>query len=136
MDLKQFKLSSGEEIIALVVEWPDEDSLDIVIRNPVKIHSVLGPDGNFYHTLKPFMVYQFAEDNLIILNASNIIAEGNPNKIVSNQYDRTIKDLLSENEEPVYKKVSPPKVMKRDLGEDSSAEIIDLIFGENKRTVH
>ena len=133
MDLKQFKLSSGEEIITLVVEWPDEDSLDIVIRNPLKIHSMIGPDGNFYHQLKPFMVYQFAEDNLMILNSSTIIAEGNPNKIVTKQYDRVMKDLLKKDEEPEEDPVivDPKEIFEEEM---DPKEIFELLHG--RKTIH
>lgn len=133
MDLKQFKLSSGEEIIALVLEWPEEDSLDIVIRNPLKVHSMLGPDGNFYHQLKPFMVYQFAEDNLMILNAGTIIAEGNPNKIVTKQYDRVMKDLLKKDEEPEEDPVivDPKEIFEEEM---DPKEIFELLHG--RKTIH
>ena len=133
MDLKQFKLSSGEEIVTLVMEWPDEDSLDIVIRNPLKIHSMVGPDGNFYHQLKPFMVYQFAEDNLMILNSSTIIAEGNPNKIVTKQYDRVMKDLLKKDEEPEEDPVivDPKEIFEEEI---DPKEIFELLHG--RKTIH
>lgn len=133
MDLKQFKLSSGEEIVTLVVEWPDEDSLDIVVRNPLKVHSMMGPDGNFYHQLKPFMLYQFAEDNLMILNAGTIIAEGNPNKIVTKQYDRVMKDLLKKDEEPEEDPViiDPKEIFEEEI---DPKEIFELLHG--RKTIH
>ena len=62
-EIKQFKLSNGDEIVCDVVEWPDVDgdSPDIVVRNVFKI-VVAGvkssKDSIRYYQFRPWMVHQ------------------------------------------------------------------------------
>ena len=102
MEIKQFKLSSGEEIVCEVIEWPDvdEDEADIVVRNIFKIISIdQTVSGNRYYTFKPWMVFQDEPDMFQTINMNHIIGEANPSQKLLEQYFTMIKGELSEDSE-------------------------------------
>jgi hypothetical protein len=89
-DDRHFKLTNGEEILCQVVEWNGDDTPDILIRNAMKIVSVQSPDGSFYHSFKPWMLFIDQPDNLITLNHMQVIGEALPNKTVLEQYQKAL----------------------------------------------
>jgi len=102
MEIKQFKLSSGEEIVCEVIEWPDvdEDEADIVVRNIYKIIAIdQTVSGNRYYTFKPWMVFQDEPDMFQTINMNHIIGEANPSQKLLEQYFTMIKGELSEDSE-------------------------------------
>lgn len=99
MEIKQFKLNTGEEIVCQVIEWPEEDSYELILRNAMKIQPIMGNDGTVYYTLKSFLTGQISSDNLILLNSSQIVAEANPNDEVIDQYEKSLSAYLGEKED-------------------------------------
>ena len=102
MEIKQFKLSSGEEIVCEVIEWPDvdEDMAEIVVRNIYKIIAIdQTVSGNRYYTFKPWMVFQDEPDMFQTINMNHIIGEANPSQKLLEQYFTMIKGELSEDSE-------------------------------------
>lgn len=102
MEIKQFKLSSGEEIVCEVIEWPDlgEDIADIVVRNIFKVVSIdQTVSGNRYYTFKPWMVFQDEPDMFQTINMNHIIGEANPSQKLLEQYFTMMKGELSEDSE-------------------------------------
>ena len=98
-EVKQFKLSNGDEIVCDVVEWPDydQDVSDIVIRNAFQLIGY-GPnkEGISYYQFKPWMVYQDDPAFVQVLNNNHIIAEANPPEELLEQFVR----ILQENASP------------------------------------
>lgn len=107
MELKQFKLSSGEEIICEVIEWPDpeEDSADIVVRNVLKIVGVNQPTGNRYYSFTPWMVFQNEEDSLQMLNDNHILGEANPSEKLIEQYFIAVKGETTDESEAAKEEI-------------------------------
>jgi len=102
MEIKQFKLSSGEEIVCEVLEWPDadEDIADIVVRNIFKVVAIdQTVSGNRYYTFKPWMVFQDEPDMFQTINMNHIIGEANPSQKLLEQYFTMMKGELSEDSE-------------------------------------
>lgn len=102
MEIKQFKLSSGEEIVCEVIEWPDvdEDVAEIVVRNIFKIVAIEQTvSGNRYYTFKPWMVFQDEPDMFQTINMNHIIGEANPSQKLLEQYFNILKGELSEDSE-------------------------------------
>jgi len=74
-EIKQFKLTTDDEIICEVLDW-NEDG-DVTIRHAYRIVHVEDPDKGYrYYYLRPFMVFQ--EDQLQILNSGHIVCEALP----------------------------------------------------------
>jgi hypothetical protein len=90
--IRQFKLTSSEEIIAEILYWPEDedDDQDIIIVSAMKIQSVINPDGNSFHTIRPWMTYQTSKKNPIKLNYGQVIGEAIPTDDVINQWKITV----------------------------------------------
>jgi len=101
MDIKQLKLSSGEEILASIIDWDQEE---IVCRNALKLLTIPDPNtGNIYHTLRPWMLFQCSDENIITINPSHLIGIANPEEKIVNQYLDTVNYLIEkgiEEEDP------------------------------------
>ena len=85
---KQFKLTSGEEVICELVETNDEDGItDIIIRRAMKI--VTSDDmesATRYYTFKPFVTFQEDTTDLLALNSVHIVSESTPSEVVMSHY--------------------------------------------------
>lgn len=110
-DIRQLKLTTGAEIICQVVEWPDEDSADMVIRNAVEIVSASAlmasatgptPDAYRYHTFRPWMTMQEGDGLFLTLNSNHIVGEALPTKKIMDYYNKIIENtnkLVAEDQE-------------------------------------
>jgi len=95
MNLKQFKLTNDDEIVCEVVEAPNEDTGDIIIRKVLKIFSAEDYDNNVrYYSFKPWISFQDDIDNLSVLNIGHIIGETNPSKTLTLHYSGAIKEVV------------------------------------------
>ena len=88
-DVKQFKLSDGEEVICDVIDWPENGEKEIVVRNAMKIALVVSSDNlESYYTFKPWVQYIESADEYIIINSDHIIGTSNPNQYLLYQFDK------------------------------------------------
>jgi len=95
--LRQFKLSSGEDIIAEVLEWPDDDNVDVLVRNAYRIISVES-NMTFYYTFKPWMILQGDPEMFMTININHIVGEAAPALNVIDHYQRAIKTSIEQLE--------------------------------------
>lgn len=101
-DIKQFKLTNGDELVCEVIEWPGEDeddSQDIVVRNAYKIVAFESdPAGNRYYTFRPWMIYQQDPEMMQIINGYHVVGEANPTSKVIEHYLNAVKQENEDNE--------------------------------------
>lgn len=104
-NIKHFKLTSGEEIICEVIEWADEENVDLVIRRAVKLN-ILDDDtkGIRYYNLKPWMTMQEGDDMFITLNSNHIISEANPTGVILKHFYECVENAKLTEEE-ISKKI-------------------------------
>jgi|TARA_R110000803_G_scaffold34404_3_gene75120 hypothetical protein len=93
MEVKQFKLSSGEEILAEVVQWQDDDDIEVLIRKAMRLVMMENEEGFKYYAFRPWMVYQESNDDLIILLATHIVGIGFPTDSLLVQWDEAVADM-------------------------------------------
>ena len=89
-EVRQFKLASGDEIVTEVVEQEVseiEDQFTMVIRRPMKI-ALQWNENRRWYMLNPWMVHQDRNTDVIVFDASYIVAIGNPSTDVLDEYDR------------------------------------------------
>lgn len=96
--IRQMKMTNGDEIICEVVEWDEEDSPAIVIRNALKIETLSRVDGNRVHILRPWMIFQIGEGVFQTLNSDHVMAEASPTDEVIKEYYRAVN---FENDEEI-----------------------------------
>ena len=90
-ETKQFKLTSGEEVIAEVVQWNMDDETEIVVRKAMKLVMGETEGGNYrYYSFRPWMVYQENLKDFIILNAAHIVGIAQPVDSILIQYEEAL----------------------------------------------
>ena len=90
-ETKQFKLTSGEEVIAEVVQWNMDDETEIVVRKAMKLVMGETEGGNYrYYSFRPWMVYQENLQDFIILNAAHIVGIAQPVDSILIQYEEAL----------------------------------------------
>lgn len=99
MNYLQFKLSTGDEIVCEVVDEPEDDDPNIVIRNAMKVFTIEGPDGTRYHTFRPWMTYQDRQSYLQLLNVNHIVGESKPSEMLVQQFMKAIQNENERGEE-------------------------------------
>jgi len=131
-DIKQFKLTNGDEIICEVVEWPDEESDSIVVRNAVQLinRSGMPGDGRYYVTIKPWMVLQDEPDLFQVLYGQHVISEATPTNEMLKQYFEAISD------EPVEDKVREyVDDLRQSLTEELAAALTKLYDSDGNNVI-
>jgi len=94
-ETKQFKIATGEEIIAEVVQWNMDDEQEVVLRKAMKLHLGERAEDNFrYYSFRPWMVYQESPNDFIILNAAHIVGIAQPIQSLIHQYHDALQGML------------------------------------------
>ena len=124
MDLRQFKLSGGEEVMCEVVEFHEEEDA-IVVRKALKLYAIesMNPSGVRFFAFRPYMMYQLEPEAFQIIQCSHIMAEAAPSKDLINEYFISLEGLTSDNNEDDVKKTAEKKArqyMSNQEGLDSS----------------
>ena len=99
MNLIQFKLTNGEELVCEVVQEPDDDDINLVIRNALKIITLEDREtGTRIYSFRPWMVYQDYPDLLQLLNINHILGEAKPNKVLATQFYQALQQEKAQAE--------------------------------------
>lgn len=92
-DFKQFKLTSGEEIICEVVEWIEEGQCEIIVRDIMTIAPSMTSLQEKVYVFKPWLHYIESREELVMINSAHVIATVAPNPILLEQYQRAIVEM-------------------------------------------
>tara|TARA_B100000900_G_scaffold409324_1_gene425057 strand:- start:840 stop:1301 length:462 start_codon:yes stop_codon:yes gene_type:complete len=93
MNLKQFKLTNGDEIICEVIEDAANEG-SLVIRKALKINSAEDYENNVrYYSFRPLVSFQDNFDELVIVNVGHIITESLPSKTLVMHYSGAVKEV-------------------------------------------
>lgn len=157
-EVRQFKLASGEEIVCEIIQWHNEDELEIVVRKTMQLVVTEVASGMKYYSFRPWMVYQENSEDFIVLNGNHVVGIGYPNDMLINQFNEAVtemhnqhiqreKEFASErgDEYQDVEKINKmtkavmkeAKKIEEYLGQisgDSDSNI--LIFDPSKRTLH
>lgn len=97
MNYTQFRLSNGDEIVAQVVQEPEGEEVNIVIRNAmmvIRTENIV--EGFRYYSFRPWMSFQLNDEYMQLLNYSHIVGEARPDKVLLDQYKRAIRNEKDE----------------------------------------
>jgi len=107
---KQLVLSSGDQVILEPLEW-QIDELEMAAINIFQIISVRDEGGHpLVHLMEPWIPDQIGPDHISTIQTNHIIAISNPTEDTTNAYIASIQYYLD----------------RKDIGEESSGEIINL----------
>lgn len=91
---KQFKLTNSEEIICEIIQWDTEEDSSIVIRGALRLVTMEDYDkGVRLFAFRPWMGFADDPETLQTLNASHIIGELTPSKIITTHYRSTLEKI-------------------------------------------
>lgn len=122
-DIKQFKLTSGEEIICEVIEWATEQYSDIVTRRCFMIKTAFDKDGIRFYSFRPYMALQEGPEMYITMNNNHIISEGNPDETLVKHYRDAVRaSEMTESE--VEEKLDELVNRMREMQDDSDGNVI------------
>ena len=126
-EIKQFKLSNGEELICEVIQWDDEDSSAIIIRAGMQLVTNTNiKTGIKLFTFKPWL--SFNEDPTVLqsINAAHVIAEGAPSKDMLIMYT----SCLSKLKKFVKEKDEYPPIDLDEYGDLTDEELQEVLEEE------
>lgn len=92
-EIKQFKLTNGEEILCEVLQWEDHGDIEILVRKAMRLILLENHEGVKYYAFRPWMVYQENNDDLIIINTDHIVGMGYPTRSLLIQYNEACADM-------------------------------------------
>jgi hypothetical protein len=92
-EVRQFKLASGEEIVCEVIQWNNEEELELVVRKAMKLVMGEMETGVRYYSFRPWMVYQENPEDLLVLNGNHVIGIAYPPESLTTQYDEAVDDM-------------------------------------------
>lgn len=122
----QFKLSNGDEIIVNVIQEPEGEDINIVIKDAMMIVRSEEVDSGFrYYSLRPWMSFQLNSDYFQLLNYSHIVGEAKPDKQLVIQYEKAIENEMGPTREDDEQEIEMLKSLYRnatDEEEDLDAE--------------
>ena len=122
----QFKLSNGDEIIVNVLQEPEGEDINIVIKDAMMIVRSEEVDSGFrYYSLRPWMSFQLNSDYFQLLNYSHIVGEAKPDKQLVIQYEKAIENEMGPTREDDEQEIEMLKSLYRnatDEEEDLDAE--------------
>lgn len=99
MNHTQFRLSNGDEIIAQVVQEPEGDDVNIVVRNAMMITRTENLETGYrYYSFRPWMSFQLNDEYLQLLNYSHIVGEAKPSKVLLEQYLKSIESQAEQGD--------------------------------------
>lgn len=134
-EIKQFKLTTGEEIICDVVEWPDvnDDSLDVVIRNVYKIVMHTETEDNIrIYALRPWMILQEGGDVYQTLNINHVVGEANPTQKMLEQYTKVLQVSVESTDDTAAKEfINRLKNYMESMNKHLSVDITNDSDGKN-----
>jgi len=75
-DFRQFKLSNGDEIICEVIQWPDDDDEEMIVRKAMVLKAYDDDHkGIRYYNFSPWITMQDDTDGFLSLNFTHVLAE-------------------------------------------------------------
>tara|TARA_B100000900_G_scaffold410249_1_gene427704 strand:- start:932 stop:1402 length:471 start_codon:yes stop_codon:yes gene_type:complete len=146
MNLKQFKLTNNDEIVAEILEIVEEG--DLVLRNALKIfHAEDFDNGVRYYSFKPWMSFQDNVSEVTVLNVGHIIGETSPSAALLLHYTEAMNQIkkmekkkefnideivtevanLNNDEMREYLKMKLEKMDNEDMWDDSEEETDNVI---------
>ena len=97
-EIRQFKLVDGSEIVCEVIEWNDDATDEIVIRNALVIQYMMRDDHRLC-SMRPWMLQQVQNDYLQTLNAGHITVDAKPAFETVANYEETVQFLQTNLED-------------------------------------
>ena len=136
------KLVSGEEVIAEIIQYADEENAAMIVRAVLKVIASERADGFRYYALRPWMIYAEDMNELLTINSDQVVGEMSPSTEIMKQYVMTVQEYVkntekkTEEEKEVSEEVDDwSQKLLNDIASDSDGTVVRLFPASNK-TMH
>jgi hypothetical protein len=92
------KLVSGEEVIAEIIQYADEENAAMIVRAVLKVIASERADGFRYYALRPWMIYAEDMNELLTINSDQVVGEMHPSTEIMKQYVMTVQEYVKNTE--------------------------------------
>ena len=93
-DLAQFKLTCGSEIVCEVMEWPDDESNQIIVRNAMCVIDYEYEGPNRAYAFRPWVHFLDDDKDYVMVNSDHIISMNRPTEYLTDQYQLALYENL------------------------------------------
>ena len=136
----QFKLANGDEIVARVVQEPEGDDYNVVIKMAMMVvRTEAAGDGYRYYSFRPWMSFQLDEEYYQLLNFNLIVGEAKPARVLLDQYFKAIESEAAvhttDDEEELANIRRIVSEMKEDYLDSDEDNVVSL-FNSHKDKLH
>lgn len=110
-EVKHLKLSTGEEVLAEIIE---ETEYDLVVKRALRLQTDISKDLTRYHSFRPFMTYQDDPDIYSLIKTLHVVAITYPAPAMLKQYQASVNEVervRAEMEEETTEQLE--KIMKQ-----------------------
>jgi len=136
------KLVSGEEVIAEIIQYADEENAAMIVRAVLKVIASERADGFRYYALRPWMIYAEDMNELLTINSDQVVGEMSPSTEIMKQYVMTVQEYVkntekkTEEEKEVSEEVDDwSQKLLNDIASDSDGTVVRL-FPTSNKTMH
>ena len=95
-EVKHLKLSTGEEVLAEIIE---ETDYDLVVKRALRLQTDIDDDRTRYHSFRPFMTYQDDPEIYSLIKTLHVVAITFPAPAMLKQYQASIDEVERVREE-------------------------------------
>jgi len=85
-NLVQLRMSSGDEVICEVMEWPSDESAEMIVRNAMTLSYSYDEDFTQIFGLKPWFTMLENYNEYIIIDTNKVMATAKPNQMFLEEY--------------------------------------------------
>jgi hypothetical protein len=89
-EVKHLKLSTGEEVLAEIIE---ETDYDLVVKRALRLQTDIDNDRTRYHSFRPFMTYQDDPEIYSLIKTLHVVAITFPAPAMLKQYQASIEEV-------------------------------------------
>ena len=154
-NIRQFKLSTGEEIICEVMQWDDDENPSLIIRCAMKIIESMSPQSGLrLFSFTPWMSFIEDPKELCTVCSEHIIGEVTPSEQIIIMFQKCLKkyrkflsskpnnrpepvdldDLENMEEDELFELLTKPRSNVVDFKSDSDNN--DNVIKFNPKTIH
>lgn len=143
-EIVQMKLTSGNEVVCQVLEWPEEGSNQMIVRNALAIVNIEFDDSNDrMYMFVPWLHFAEGDKNYVLINTDHVMASSKPTDYLIDQYKiavfetnefsrKRVEDHAKRKEEG-FKKLE--QAIRNKIEEEDYDNVVRFP-GSDKETVH
>jgi len=144
-NLVHLRMSSGDEVICEVMEWPSDDNSEMIVRNAMTLSYSYDEEFAQIFGLKPWFTFLENYNEYVIIDTNKVMATAKPNKAFITEYVDAVaqmhqlgvkrkRDAQRETIEQEKRFLEALEMMQSKLGSKDSSSTNVISFPD--KTIH